>query len=1135
MPATPGTLETIVVELGSIITPLKDDLNPAGARGLLLQLGVPLTDTQISSITTPMGTLVTGIEDILTDVSAIITAIGASDEATIIQKGEDAITKIQTMMTAIQSLAAAVKALAPVVSDPTFLDDLALHLLYFLLAKYLDRVTGLNEVLELFGILERQDLNTNSDDPTQPAYTINTFHFDRFGGWFSQPSTVLQNLYDWGSASFDGTKLFPVLEQILTKLGLPVLYDDTATPPTLDIVVFELTPATDVSPRGLYIQLKSVLASGDIQLNQDPINVDLKVDFQTPPSTKLLIQPNGNISFVPPSGSSALTGDLMATMTVQNQATTDPFIIFGQTGSSRLQIGAFVVQTGVTVTWDGTKANGDFQFQAGIKQGNVYIDTSNGDGFLSTILGGTNVQGSFDCSIGVSTARGFYFNGSSGLEVNLPAHIDLGPVSIEGLTLAVGINGSTIPVSLGANIDAQLGPLSLVVNNLGVTCTFSFPANGGNLGLLDLQIGFKPPNGVGVTVDTGMLTGGGFLYLDPAKGQYYGAIELEFQDLFSLKAVGIINTIFPDGSKGFSMLIIITADFTPIQLGFGFTLNGVGGLLGVNRTTQVDALRQGIKTNAISNVLFPTDVIDNISQIVSDLQQIFPVFQGHYVVGPMAELGWGDILTLEIGILLEIPNPIISILGVIKAQLPEDAPLLTIQINFLGVIDFDNKYISFDASLYDSNLLIYVLTGDMAFRLSWGDNPFFLLSVGGFNPAFHDAPTDLQNMVRLGVSLLNNSDVKVDLQCYFAVTSNTVQFGAEVQLFAGDSGGFNVYGNLGFDVLFQFKPFLFTADIYASLSLRHGTSVIMGISLSGQLSGPTPWNAQGSASISLLFFSVSVSFQKTWGNSGQDSTKQLIDIVALLVTAIGDGRNWKADNPDNNSQHVSIKQLPDTGDDLVIHPFGILSFSETIVPLDLDITHFGDGLPLNADYFDIGPADASLAVTPQTAGFAKANFFDMTDDQKLSEPSFDPMKSGFMISNAGQLVVPDTSLQPTDPVALDVDYRLSYLRPNTSLPPSYQIYGIPKDYFQAGLLSSAPALSTLSAIRNRVPLNAPDPVPVTAGQYAVAGVADMKLASGTSLVGSYAEAQYQYDQLVKNQPALQGRYQIVNDYELNSN
>ncbi len=339
------------------------------------------------------------------------------------------------------------------------------------------------------------------------------------------------------------------------------------------------------------------------------------------------------------------------------------------------------------------------------------------------------------------------------------------------------------PISLGTDIKASLGPLVAVVQNMGVTATFSFPPNNsGNMGPMQVDFGFKPPNGVGLSIDTGVIKGGGFLYLDFDKGEYFGSLELEFQSLFSLKAVGIINTKMPDGSQGFSLLIIITAEFTPIQLGFGFTLNGVGGLLGLNRTTKVDVLREGIKTNAIKSILFPEDVVANINRIVSDIKQVFPPYPDHFIIGPMAKVGWGtpSLITLELGLLIEIPVPRIIILGVIKAVLPtEEAALLRLQVNFLGIIDFENKYISFDASLYDSRLLVFTLTGDMAFRLSWGDQPVFILSVGGFHPAFHEAPQDLQNMRRLTISLLSGDNPRISIQCYFAVTSNTVQLGAK--------------------------------------------------------------------------------------------------------------------------------------------------------------------------------------------------------------------------------------------------------------------------------------------------------------------------------------------------------------------
>ena len=81
------------------------------------------------------------------------------------------------------------------------------------------------------------------------------------------------------------------------------------------------------------------------------------------------------------------------------------------------------------------------------------------------------------------------------------------------------------------------------------------------------------------------------------------------------------------------------------------------------------------------------------------------------------------------------------------------------------------------------------------------------------------------------------------------------------------SGGFNVHGWLGFDALFEQDPMSFAFDLCAGVDLRTGTSVLASVHLDGQLSGPTPWNITGDASLSLLLFDVSVHFDKTWGTS----------------------------------------------------------------------------------------------------------------------------------------------------------------------------------------------------------------------------------------------------------------------------
>jgi hypothetical protein len=159
-------------------------------------------------------------------------------------------------------------------------------------------------------------------------------------------------------------------------------------------------------------------------------------------------------------------------------------------------------------------------------------------------------------------------------------------VTVSKIYLVSGVQGDALEAELSADLDGSLGPLALVINRAGFSANLSFPAGrDGNLGPLDVNFSFKPPNGVGLSIDAGIVTGGGYLSFDPDRGQYSGALQLVLADFLTVTAIGIIETKMPDGSPGFSLLIIITADFgSGIQLGFGFTLLAVGGLLGLNRS-----------------------------------------------------------------------------------------------------------------------------------------------------------------------------------------------------------------------------------------------------------------------------------------------------------------------------------------------------------------------------------------------------------------------------------------------------------------------------------------------------------------------------------------------------------------------
>lgn len=1143
MPAR-GTIELIGIELGNVLKPLEQRLQAGQVLVLLSELGLQFPPALLGNAALSNAFVQTGNEagQLAPKITALIAAIDADNTGDILSKSADLLTSVINIITNIKTIADELEGVGPIggisAGDVTaFAQKLPESLFGFLVIRYCEtRFPIVGSIFEFVGLFEKEDIPADPVNLAKPAYTKRVVRFDRFPKLFTKPQELFTDIYKWGANDFDGKAFIPRIHSVLQAFAIPVTLQKASEGeigPALRFGIFRLKPTNAINPPGLEALIFGEVASTlsvAIPLWNEAWKFGIDLEGSLSAGTGIRITPPHNISIIPPSGS--VSGSAAFKLIGKPVNPPRPFILLGQAGGSRVEIGE--VSNGITVSFDwdsgAGQAKGAIGFESSLKNGKIIIDSSKGDGLIQKILSGIKAEADFDILIGVSSDKGFYFQGSSALEIKLPIHVDIGPIALEGLTLTLKMEDGKFPVSLGTDIKASLGPLVAVVQNMGVTATFSFPPNNsGNMGPMQVDFGFKPPNGVGLSLDTGVIKGGGFLYLDFDKGEYFGSLELEFQSLFSLKAVGIINTKMPDGSQGFSLLIIITAEFTPIQLGFGFTLNAVGGLLGLNRTTKIDVLREGVKTNAIKSILFPEDVVANISRIVSDIKQVFPPYPDHFIIGPMAKIGWGtpSLITLELGILIEIPVPRIVILGVIKAVLPtEEAALLRLQVNFLGVIDFENKYISFDASLYDSRLLVFTLTGDMAFRLSWGDQPVFILSVGGFHPAFHEAPQDLQHMTRLTISLLSGDNPRISIQCYFAVTSNTVQLGAKAELYA-EACGFNVYGYLGFDVLFQFDPFRFIAAVYAGLALRRGTSVIMGIRLSGELAGPEPWDVKGEASFTILFFDITVSFHETWGDNPDDAGKEKIDVIDLLTREIADNRNWKADIPDNNKLHVTIKEIKDIGDKLVIHPFGVLTFSERLVPLELDINKFGNKLPKDAKRFEIKTTDPSLKTQEVKEQFAPANFIDMKDNEKLARPSFENMKSGFKITGSSAVQTPMA-------VNKSVDYELSYLRKKRVLVFA-GIYKYAKSLFKANVKGGAVAKSSLSFANNKVSSNAPEAINMKTEQFAVAGKNDMKLYSQEMTAGSYTEAVQLYNKLVEKNPALKDEVQVVSHYELNPN
>lgn len=249
------------------------------------------------------------------------------------------------------------------------------------------------------------------------------------------------------------------------------------------------------------------------------------------------IRPPFDVTLHPPSGT------LGGGATVGVSATPpQPFLLLGEAGGSRLEFAKARLDAGVTMAFDtatGTARTSPVA-DGEVTGGKLVIDSSGGDGFISTLLSGVHFETGFGVGFTFSADTGLHFHGSGALQIQIPVHVELGPVEVQAVYVRAGLQDGKVPIELSAGFAANLGPIRASVDRLGLLATLSFPDGGGNLGPADLAFGFKPPNGVGLAVDAGVVTGGGFLDIDPAAGEYSGALELELLDFLSLKAIGLI-------------------------------------------------------------------------------------------------------------------------------------------------------------------------------------------------------------------------------------------------------------------------------------------------------------------------------------------------------------------------------------------------------------------------------------------------------------------------------------------------------------------------------------------------------------------------------------------------------------------
>lgn len=1019
----PAAFELLVAELTFALKPVVDAVEEeppgSGVKRLALETGYDLN-----------GLL--GVDRAIAFASTVSFAHNAL--RSIVADPEGFLPRIPEALEQVSSLWDEINQLDELVPQDS---DLGIRLFDLLVTRYIEqRSPGLYGLFVLTGVVTRTTVDASG---TVPEYELRSVNWEQLSR-LTAPEEIFRRLYGWGDPNLDSNTLLQRLSDTLWALGLPATYEGSrgeGTDGALDLtwmlesgpvrtfLVFttEHLRADGGRPPGLEV-VPAGLASFRQELDlTDGWQIEIEASAKATSGFRLSLRPGGDLRLGASPGQPAVDWMLGGALSLSRSAPADGrTVLFGSHDASRLEAETVELRAAVEAHKEGGDGGLEFQVQRGL----VVVTAGKEDGFLQQVLPPQGIQAPFDFTIGWSNKRGLHFAGAGGLEAVLGLQVNLGPLRVHSIVLALSAGqDGVIEATAGASAAVNLGPLTASIDRVGLKTKMDFQPP------FDLDVSFRPPQGVGLSIDAGAVTGGGFLSFNEQEQQYAGAVHLDFQGI-ALNAIGILTTRMPDGSQGFSLLIIVTASgFTPIQLGFGFTLNGVGGLLGINRTAAIEVLRAGVRQKTLEAVLFSKDdPVPRAPQIVSTLRSVFPPAPDRHLFGPMAIIGWGTptVLTVELAVLLELPAPVrLIVLGRIRVLLPppeEKFALVKLNMDVLGVVDFGRREVSIDASLFDSQVVAFTVTGDMALRANWGEQPDFALSVGGFHPRAR-VPAGFPALRRVAFALSTGDSPRLRAEAYLAVTPNTVQLGARLDFYV-EIIGFNLSGLLSFDALVQFAPFQFDLEIAASLALKSGTQTLMGIDVRMRLTGPAPWHVRGQATIQILFFRITVPFEARFGEERAVAPLESVEVWLKLREALKDGRNWGAELPGQGATLAAVRAVDPPAGNILVHPLGELAVRQQIVPLEREISRFAHAPPKDYRRFRIESVRVGAQGQPHESTyeqFALGQFTERSEDEQLREPGFDRMPAGVRVRAVGVDGQPQRPVKSGPELSVTLEYE----------------------------------------------------------------------------------------------------------------
>lgn len=914
--------------------------------------------------------------------------------------------------------------------------ELALELFDRLLDEYLaNRLPVAREVATALDVRRTRTVLIGTPDARSIDYTEVRYYFDRLGQFLSETDQWADEVYGWGR-DFDHAKAIAVIANLVESFGGRVRLQ----PVEKSVAVLFLTniphatlPVPGEQPEAITVRKAKLpvfshtetVANGDLgataevgltllptgDFNRpaemglvfapyvegavtsdfdvtDKLTFSFEADAQATGGAAIAIQPSG----ITVKGGTAVDASFGATL---NYANGDgaPIILIGNPGSTRLEAGQFIASVGGSL-------DGEFFVAGGVSALSAVIDFRE-DGLLGSIIPEPMTITAGDILIGYRPGRGVYFEGGTSLELNIPLDLDLELLRIMGLGIRLDWSDS-FAVDVTIEGEVEIGPIYGYADGIGLRA--KLVERKGLFGDHDLDFSFIPPTTYAVSLDFAPVEGGGLI---SRRGpEYRGALALKFQSI-GFSAFAILNTELPGGKEGFSFAASVSAEFS-VALGYGFFLTGLGGMIGINRTIDTNAMRDVLYAGNFDNLLFPADPIENAATILDEMASIFPVREGQHVFGPVARIGWGvpTLITVKLGVVIEVGREVrLLILGGLSCELPTpETAIASLKLSFFGEIDFAAGTISFDATLQSSRILTFTISGDVALRTGWALRIEHIVSFGGLHPQF-PRPANLPDLRRMSIAFGTNNP-RVTLSGYTAVTLNSLQFGAEAQLYAKGPdlwliGQLAAEGWAYFNALIIFDPFAFTANLGGGISLLRNGRVVCGLGFDLTLSGPNTFVIDGKVWFTVFGQDIDFAIHHTWGGKTSLPSAE-VNAVSVLRTALQQA-TIEPIAPPVHGIAMSFRDLADD-EKAPIDPQGGAMLRQTSVPLAVTIDRVGEATVTGARRLDIRLTRAGAAVSGSTnvnADFVHGHFFKTTEAEKLRATAYDNLKAGATLTASG--------------------------------------------------------------------------------------------------------------------------------------